>query len=135
MDNFCIFCHQNFEVITETKLSYAIYDKFPVSRGHILIIPRRHEPDFFNLTKEEQDDLWQLSYRMKDFLMEKYHPDGFNLGVNVGLPAGQTIFHVHIHLIPRYAGDSNDPAGGIRRVVTGSGRYCNNLHGRCLGLQ
>ncbi len=121
--NKCPFCHPDREVILESELCYAIFDKFPVNPGHVLVITRRHEGDYFNLLSEEVADLWSLVEKMKVFLEKEYAPDGFNVGFNVGSTAGQTIDHVHIHIIPRYAGDMDDPTGGVRHVIPERGRY------------
>jgi diadenosine tetraphosphate (Ap4A) HIT family hydrolase len=119
----CIFCHPNREIILESEYSYAIMDKYPVSPGHILIIPRRHEADYFNLTPAEKAGLWTLVNEAKTYLDQHYHPDGYNVGFNLNPAAGQTVFHVHIHVIPRYTGDVEDPEGGVRGVVPGKRRY------------
>ena len=92
----------------------AIADGFPVSPGHCLIIPRRHFASLFEATKDESAALWDLVDNVREYLSNKYHPDGFNVGSNDGAAAGQTVMHLHIHLIPRYLGDSDDPRGGVR---------------------
>ncbi len=122
MEN-CIFCRNTSTPVLETELSYAVYDKFPVSEGHILVIPKRHEADYFRLTENEKADLWRLVDQVKDLLEERFHPDGYNVGININRSAGQTIFHVHIHVIPRYEGDMEDPAGGVRGVIPGKMKY------------
>ncbi len=104
-------------------VKYAVYDKFPVSEGHILVIPKRHEADYFRLTENEKADLWRLVVQVKDLLEERFHPDGYNVGININRSAGKTIFHVHIHVIPRYEGDMEDPAGGVRGVIPGKMKY------------
>lgn len=123
--SFCPFCKPDSdrEVIIENDLAYSIYDKFPVSNGHVLIIPRRHCADYFELTSDEQTACWRIVTELKIILTEKFHPDGFNIGINVNEAAGQTIPHVHIHLIPRYNGDVVDPKGGIRGVIIGKKLY------------
>ena len=102
MVNNCPFCkvESEREIIASSPLSVAFYDGFPVSPGHALIIPRRHVASFFELTQEEQQDLLNLTDRVKRIVEERYHPDGYNIGINVGEAAGQSIFHVHMHLIP-----------------------------------
>jgi len=124
-DNKCPFCTiaEEREVICESTGALAIPDHYPVSPGHTLIIPRKHVSDYFELAESEQQELWNLVNRCKAILTEKYHPDGFNVGINVGPAAGQTIFHVHIHLIPRYKGDVENPKGGIRHTIPGKGYY------------
>lgn len=113
----CPFCANDRDRSFESELSFAIYDAFPVSEGHTLIIPKRHTPGFFDLNAEEQADCMRLLNKVKAYLEDKYRPDGFNVGINVGEAAGQTVPHVHIHLIPRYAGDVPEPRGGVRGVI------------------
>ncbi len=115
----CPFCKlsPSREIIIDTHGAYAIYDKYPVSQGHALIIPRNHCSDYFELTEEEQIQCWSVVNSVKKIIQEKYHPDGFNIGVNINESAGQTIPHVHIHLIPRYIGDVKEPRGGVRGVI------------------
>ncbi len=105
------------EAVLEHALAYARYDSNSLSRGHLLVIPKRHVADFFDMTPEEQGAVLELLNRARAFIKEKHSPDGFNIGVNVGKAAGQNRMHVHVHLIPRYAGDVPDPGGGIRCVL------------------
>ncbi len=119
----CPFCSPDREVIQKSKHCYAIYDKYPVNPGHVLVISHRHVTDYFDLEDGEKAGLWKLVEEMRSFLDEKFHPDGFNVGFNVGKEAGQTIDHVHIHIIPRYSGDMDDPAGGVRHVIPEKGKY------------
>jgi diadenosine tetraphosphate (Ap4A) HIT family hydrolase len=98
-------------------------DAFPVAPGHTLIIPRRHAADFFDLTGAEIAAMMRLLRAAKERLDQLVKPTGYTIGINVGRDAGQTVFHAHIHLIPRYAGDTADPTGGVRNVITGRGRY------------
>jgi len=115
----CPFCNpdSNRELIVESATAYAIYDKFPVSDGHALIIPKKHCPDYFDLTFKEQAACIFMLNKVKEIVSEKFNPDGFNIGINVGEKAGQTVNHVHIHLIPRYDADVEDPRGGVRGVI------------------
>ena len=124
MDN-CPFCsvESEREIIASSSLSLAFFDGFPVSPGHVLIIPRRHVASFFDLTQEERLDLLKLADDVKRIVDGRYHPDGYNIGVNVGEAAGQSIFHVHLHLIPRYAGDVPNPRGGVRGVIPAKQNY------------
>lgn len=124
MDN-CPFCRveSDREIIAFSALSLAFFDGFPVSPGHALIIPRRHVASFFDLTKEEQQDMLNLADEVKRIVDAKFHPDGYNIGINVGEAAGQSIFHVHLHLIPRYAGDVPNPRGGVRGVIPSKQNY------------
>jgi diadenosine tetraphosphate (Ap4A) HIT family hydrolase len=115
IDN-CIFCQLPEEaIIAQNELAVAIFDKYPVNPGHTLVIPRRHYPSYFDVTGEELLALHRLVLDVKQLLDERYRPDGYNVGVNVGGCAGQVIWHVHLHVIPRFNGDSPRP-GGLRRV-------------------
>jgi diadenosine tetraphosphate (Ap4A) HIT family hydrolase len=105
------------EVLLENELAYVRFDNRALAPGHVLVVPRRHAADFFELTPPEQGALLELLNKAHALVLEKYAPDGFNIGVNVGEAAGQSRMHVHVHLIPRYAGDLRDPAGGVRRVL------------------
>ncbi len=120
----CIFCDiKDKEIITKNKYCYAIFDKFPVSKGHTLIIPFRHVETFFDASKEEKIAIIDLIDEVKKILDKKFSPDGYNIGVNVGKAAGQTIMHLHIHVIPRYKGDIKDPTGGVRGVIPEKMKY------------
>ncbi len=125
MDNPCPFCkaESEREIIASSSLSVAFFDGFPVSPGHALIIPKRHVSSFFDLSQEERQDLLNLADSVKQIVEERYHPDGYNIGVNVGEAAGQSIFHVHMHLIPRYQGDVPNPRGGVRGVIPDKQNY------------
>jgi len=112
----CPFCSPN-EPIISNILAYAIYDKYPVNPGHILIIPKRHVASFFDTNNEERQAINELIIECKRLLDKEYAPDGYNIGVNIGEPAGQTVYHVHVHLIPRYIGDIDNPRGGVRGVI------------------
>ncbi|MDA9655802.1 HIT family protein [Alphaproteobacteria bacterium] len=111
------------EKIAENDLAFAIYDGFPVSIGHTLIIPKREVPDIFDLSDKEYQSCFDLLRNVRKFLEKEFNPDGFNVGINSGEVAGQTIFHAHIHLIPRYKGDVAKPRGGIRNVIPNKGDY------------
>ena len=119
----CIFCTPRAEQLAANELAIAIMAGYPVSQGHALIVPRRHEPDFFSLTADEQAALMALVNPVREVLAERFAPDAFNLGVNAGRAAGQTIQHVHLHVIPRYVGDVAEPRGGIRWVLPETARY------------
>lgn len=112
----CPFCSP-LKPVLESKLALAIFDQYPVSEGHLLIIPRRHVKNYFDLTHSEKKEIDQLIQAGKEMLDRRFKPDGYNIGINNGEAAGQTIFHVHIHLIPRYFGDLADPRGGVRGVI------------------
>ena len=114
----CIFCNiSNEKIIAENDLSVAFYDIHPASKGHTLIIPKRHSDNYFELTKEEMAAMFELSLEVERILDEKYHPDGYNVGFNVKEAGGQSVMHTHMHVIPRYKGDHPHPRGGIRKSV------------------
>jgi diadenosine tetraphosphate (Ap4A) HIT family hydrolase len=115
----CELCRRS-EVLFESSLAYVRYDNNSLSRGHALVIPKRHVPGFFDLTPDEQSALLELLNRAQLLIQKQFAPDGYNIGVNVGTAAGQSRMHVHVHLIPRYAGDVADPRGGIRCVLPGT---------------
>lgn len=121
----CLFCHisQN-RIIEENEHAFAIYDKYPVTKFHALVIPKRHFEEYFGLTHEELfgcDMLLRLL--QKKIVSQDNTIKGFNIGTNSGEIAGQTIFHCHIHLIPRRIGDVQNPRGGVRHIIPGKGNY------------
>ena len=124
----CLFCDvqtiDRDRIIAENSLTYAIRDGFPVTEGHTLFIPKRHTLDYFSLEQEEVLAINQLMELHRKFL-QKEDPtiDGFNIGMNCGETAGQTIFHCHVHLIPRRKGDVENPRGGVRHIIAGKGFY------------
>ena len=109
--------------ITSNELAFAVFDQFPVSTGHALIITRRLTPDWWSCSVDEQHALMALAGEVKEILEHQFQPSGFNVGFNAGAAAGQTVPHVHVHVIPRYDGDVPDPRGGIRNVIPGRGNY------------
>jgi len=121
----CPFCsiEKYREIIAESAMAYAIYDKFPVNPGHALIIPKVHCDDYFKLSLNEQAACWLLLNEVKNRITKQYKPDGFNIGINILEAAGQTIPHVHIHLIPRFKGDVQEPRGGVRGVIPEKKNY------------
>ncbi len=112
----CPFCDLN-GILLENGLAAAIFDRYPVSTGHTLIIPKRHFESFFEITHEELAACYDLMSLVKDHLDREYRPDAYNVGINIGRAAGQSIMHVHMHLIPRYSGDVKRAKGGVRGVV------------------
>ena len=104
-------------VVAENDLAYARLDSNSLAAGHVIVVPRRHVADFFDMTAEEQSAILALLNEARAKIAAGHSPDGFNIGVNVGKAAGQSRMHVHVHLIPRYAGDVADPSGGIRCVL------------------
>ncbi len=121
----CPFCRRIAEgAITEgNDLAAAFPDGYPVSPGHMLIVPRRHVADFFELSAEEHTAIWNLVVPVRTHIEKSHSPDGYNLGINIGTAAGQTVSHAHFHVIPRYSGDADDPRGGIRWVVASKAAY------------
>ena len=118
----CPFCHPD-GILFENDVAYAKPDKFPVNPGHLLIIPKRHVADYFLTTEEEKAAMLSLLDQAKLYLDGKHAPAGYNVGINVGEVAGQTIMHVHLHLIPRYQGDLDKPRGGVRGVIPSRQSY------------
>lgn len=127
--NDCPFCNINNakdDIVWESKHSIAILDRYPVSPGHTLVIPKRHIKSYFDLTQDEVDELWDTVKNVKETIDYMYKPDGYNIGINIGEAAGQTIPHCHIHVIPRYKGDVEDPLGGVRGVIPEKRIYIND---------
>jgi diadenosine tetraphosphate (Ap4A) HIT family hydrolase len=118
----CIFCGRQ-TIIHQTDLTYVTYDTYPASPGHALIITKRHVPDYFDCSPEEVIDLWQSVEVAKQAIEKEFSPDSYNIGINVGSAAGQSVPHIHIHLIPRYSGDVEDPRGGVRGVIPHKRKY------------
>jgi len=120
----CVFCTLPPErAVLATPLAVAIRDGFPVSPGHTLIVPRRHVASFFEITDDERAELMSLLDRAREGLDREFRPAGYNIGINDGAAAGQTVPHLHIHLIPRYPGDREDPRGGVRWVLPEKAAY------------
>ncbi len=120
----CPFCHPDrSRVFYEGKLVIALWDSFPVTDGHVLLIPKRHVSTWFDATPEEQQELVAAVDIAREKIFARFRPDGFNFGINLGEAAGQTIFHLHLHVIPRYRGDVEDPTGGVRNVIPAKGNY------------
>jgi diadenosine tetraphosphate (Ap4A) HIT family hydrolase len=120
----CAFCSlPNERIVNSNLFGIVIRDGFPISEGHTLIIPKRHIKSFFDLQSKERDSLFDLVEQEKSYLTDSYSPDGFNIGINDGPAAGQTISHLHIHLIPRYTGDLLDPRGGVRWIIPSKAKY------------
>jgi diadenosine tetraphosphate (Ap4A) HIT family hydrolase len=107
----------------ETDHSIAFTDGYPVAPGHTLIVPRRHVGSIFDLVPEERAALWDLVAQIRGALVQALHPDGFNIGINDGTAAGQTVMHAHLHVIPRWTGDVPDPRGGVRWVIPAKAAY------------
>ncbi|CAM3678493.1 HIT family protein [Polynucleobacter antarcticus] len=120
----CPFCTLPADrIIDSNEYGLVIRDGFPVSPGHTLIIPKRHIGSWFEITEEEQLGLLSLQARAQKILEKEFKPDGYNIGINDGPAAGQTVPHLHIHLIPRFKGDLEDPRGGVRWVIPSKAKY------------
>lgn len=122
-NNPCLFCTDPRGVSLKRDLAYSARDTYAVSPGHTVVIPNRHVASFFELTPEEVAACMELIREEKKLIDEEYKPDGYNIGVNVGPAAGQSIHHVHIHVIPRYKGDVENPQGGVRHVIPKNAYY------------
>jgi diadenosine tetraphosphate (Ap4A) HIT family hydrolase len=123
-DRSCPFCSLDRDrIISESDYTLTIRDGFPVSQGHTLIIPKRHVQSFFELQAIEKAAVLQALDEAKEALDKEFKPDGYNIGINDGEAAGQTVMHLHVHLIPRYKGDTEDPRGGIRHVFPQKAKY------------
>ncbi|HZM54516.1 MAG TPA: HIT family protein [Acidimicrobiales bacterium] len=121
----CPFCQriEEGQITASTSLAVAFPDAYPISQGHMLVVPRRHEPEFFDLSPDEQGQMLVLAGDLHNRLVVELGFEGVNLGVNCGEVAGQTIAHAHLHFIPRYRGDVVEPAGGIRWLFPDKARY------------
>jgi diadenosine tetraphosphate (Ap4A) HIT family hydrolase len=117
--NNCIFCnpHKHLTLLTESATAYAMFDGYPASKGHVLIIPKRHVANYFDLPFREQSACWFMANKVQEILRKEFHPDGFNVGININKDAGQIRSHAAIHIIPRYRGDATGNKGGIRSVI------------------
>jgi diadenosine tetraphosphate (Ap4A) HIT family hydrolase len=115
----CIFCNprKNLTLLTESATAYAMFDGYPMSKGHVLIVPKRHIANYFELPFKEQSACWLMANKVQEILSKKFAPDGFNMGMNVNKEAGQKMMHASIHVIPRYKGDAVGSKGGIRYVI------------------
>ena len=124
MDKNCPFCGlKSDRIISESDHTITIRDGFPVSEGHTLIIPKRHVQSFFDLKAIEKAAILQALDEAKEALDKEFSPDGYNIGINDGEAAGQTVMHLHVHLIPRYKGDTEDPRGGVRHIFPEKAKY------------
>ena len=119
----CIFCEPEREILAQNARAIAVFDSFPVSPGHALILPRRHVVTIWDLDPNEYADCFALARDLRTILESRFSPDGFNIGANSGESAGQSVWHAHIHVIPRYKGDTPNPRGGVRHVIPLKGSY------------
>lgn len=117
--NCCIFCNPNksLKLLTESATAYALFDGYPISKGHVLVIPKRHVSSYFELPFKEQSACWFMVNKVQEILKAEFEPDGFNVGMNINRAAGQNIMHASIHIIPRYKGDTISTKSGIRNVI------------------
>jgi diadenosine tetraphosphate (Ap4A) HIT family hydrolase len=123
MNNF-LNIFKNEDILYNDDIFYIVKDQYPVSPGHLLIISRQVRKDFFDLTELEKHDLNSVIIKAKELIEKDYMPDGYNIGMNCGSASGQTVFHFHCHVIPRYTGDSKNPRGGVRNCMNnGTGNY------------
>ena len=124
MNKDCPFCTlPDDRIIDSNEMGFVIRDGFPISPGHTLIIPKRHVGSFFEISLEERDDLLDLLDQAQKVLDTELNPDGFNIGINDGPSAGQTVPHLHIHLSPRFKWDQGDPRGGVRWIIPEKAKY------------
>lgn len=122
----CPFCQLDpARILAENALTVVYRDGFPVSTGHTVVIPRRHFATLFEATREEQTALLDALAEAKTIIDRQHQPDGYNIGINHGAAGGQSVPHLHIHLIPRYRGDKEDPRGGVRWVLPDKAKYWN----------
>lgn len=124
----CLFCQfargdKEVQIIETFTHCFAIKDHYPVSPGHLLIIPKEHTENWFTAREEVRLDMMQALHHLKSRLDLEYHPQGYNFGANCGEIAGQTVMHLHLHLIPRYKNDMENPRGGIRGVIPSKQKY------------
>jgi diadenosine tetraphosphate (Ap4A) HIT family hydrolase len=114
----CLFCNQTaHRILWQTAHWYVRYDNYPATEGHVQAVPKRHVDSFFDLTEAEVTEMYGVLTTARQILTDRHHPDGWTIGVNDGRAAGRSIDHLHIHLIPRYWGDVEDPRGGIRKAL------------------
>ena len=124
MEPGCPFCTPDQKLLFhESELVVGLWDRYPVSPGHALLVPRRHVAGWFDASQEEQQALVAALEAAKRKIEKEHRPDGYNIGVNIGEAAGQTVDHLHVHLIPRYQGDIADPRGGVRHVIPAKAGY------------
>ncbi len=120
----CLFCNlARDRIVASNSLAFAIRDGYPISPGHTLAIPNRHVGSYFDLSPREHDALFEIVREQKRLLDLEFSPQAYNIGINDGAAAGQTVPHLHVHLIPRYRGDVPDPRGGVRWVLPAKARY------------
>jgi diadenosine tetraphosphate (Ap4A) HIT family hydrolase len=120
----CPFCRPDrHRIRLESDLAVAFLDRFPLTEGHTLVVPKRHVASLFDIPQDEQAAVWSLVAHVRAQLMAELKPDGFNVGLNDGPAAGQTVAHAHVHVIPRRHGDVADPRGGVRWIIPAKAAY------------
>jgi diadenosine tetraphosphate (Ap4A) HIT family hydrolase len=120
----CPFCRlEKHRIRLESEFAVAFPDRFPVTQGHTLVIPKRHVASLFDLPDEEQAAVWKLVALVRALLLAEFKLEGFNVGLNDGTAAGQTVSHAHVHVIPRRHGDVADPRGGVRWIIPHKAAY------------
>jgi diadenosine tetraphosphate (Ap4A) HIT family hydrolase len=123
MKHKCPFCKTDEDILFSNSLVFALFDNYPVSKGHILLITKRHFDNYFDAKEDELKAIEDILKQAKEFIDNKFNPDGYNIGINCGEVAGQSVMHLHIHLIPRYKGDMENPLGGVRGVIPEKQKY------------
>ena len=123
MKHKCPFCKTDEDILFSNSLVFALFDNYPVSKGHILLITKRHFVNYCDATEDELKAIEDILKQAKEFIDNKFNPDGYNIGINCGEVAGQSVMHLHIHLIPRYKGDMDNPLGGVRGVIPEKQKY------------
>lgn len=123
--NHCIFCnpYKKLTLLTESATAYAMYDGYPLSKGHTLIVPKRHIANYFELPFKEQSACWFMANKVQEILSQEFQPDGFNVGMNINRSAGQSMMHANIHVIPRYQDDAAGAKGGMRYVIPKKNKF------------
>ena len=123
MDCFFCKCINKKDFTLENEYAIARFDDFPVNRGHLEIVPKRHIKDWWETNDKERKAIFDLLDKAKELIDSKYQPDGYNIGMNLGESAGQSVMHLHVHLISRYNGDVENPRGGVRAVIPQNQNY------------
>lgn len=122
----CPFCNpDSTQIMIPGRCANALWDGFPINPGHVLLVPHRHVGSWFDATADEREEMVRLADEARRMVAERFGAQAFNLGINDGAAAGQTVPHLHMHLIPRYPGDVTDPRGGVRWVIPGRAAYWN----------
>lgn len=125
--SYCLLCDftnpVRHTIIAQNDIAYSSWDPNPVTKGHAIIVPKKHIVSFFNLSDEELTSLYAIAKSTQETILTEHNPDGFNIGINDGEAAGRSVHHLHVHIIPRYTGDVENPRGGVRHIIPGKGSY------------